>query len=123
LTISAGTAAFVVLAALLGIEGLWERPLNHAHHPKLNVGMPRPDYGKGRDPVGGNDLGGRGGVRAERLWPRMVGAAALLVLGGAISLPFTQIAAAVTFGVGLIALAAAVIVPHLAVYRLLLSSL
>jgi len=115
LTIAAGTAAFVVLAALLGVEALWGRPLNHAHHPELDVGTLDKTTGRATSLLVGMTWAAAAGMLAwgGRSAARIGGAVALLVMGGVISLQFNEIANAAAFGLGLIAFAAALILPRL----------
>ncbi|MFZ2029818.1 MAG: hypothetical protein WAU68_05895 [Vitreimonas sp.] len=117
LTISAATAAFVVLGALLGAEALWGRPLNHAHHPDLDIGTLDRTTGRATSVLVGMTWAVAAGLVAwgKRSWPRTIGAAAMLILGGVISLQFNEISNAVAFGVGLTAFAGALIAPRLAV--------
>lgn len=117
LTISAATGAFVVLAALLGIEALWGRPLNQTLHPELDIGTLDRTTGRATTVLVGMTWAVAAGFIAwgARTWRRMMGAALLLGAGGIISLQFNEIANAVAFGVGLIAFAAALLAPRLAV--------
>ena len=117
LTISAGTAAFLVLVVLLGVEALWGRPLNHAHHPELDIGTLDRTTGRATTVLVGMTWAVATGLVAwgQRSWRRNAGAIAVLAAGGAISLQFNEIANAVAFGVGLIAFAGALIAPRLAV--------
>ncbi|MBI3439322.1 MAG: O-antigen ligase family protein [Proteobacteria bacterium] len=116
LTNSTGTASFVVLAILLGIEALWSRPFNHALHPTLDIGTLDKTTGRATSVLIGMtwaSAAGCVGWGPSRL--RVMGMVALLALGGALSLQFNQIANAVAFGIGLIAFALALIAPRLAI--------
>ena len=106
-----------MLAALLAIEALWARALNHAHHPELDIGTLDRTTGRAATVLVGMTWAAAAGALAwgTRSWRRITGAASLLVIGGAISLQFNEIANAVAFGVGLIAFVAAFIAPRLAV--------
>jgi O-antigen ligase len=117
LTISAGTGAFIVLGVLLGIEAIWARPFNHALHPALDVGTLDRTTGRATSVLVGMAWPVAAGCLAwgKRSWPRLAGAGALLGLGGAISLQFNEIANAAAFGIGLIAFAAALIVPRVTI--------
>ncbi|MBS0386660.1 MAG: hypothetical protein JSS00_15065 [Proteobacteria bacterium] len=114
-TFAAGLAAFLVLAALLGVEALWRRPLNHALHPTYDLGTLDVTTGRATSVlvlmVWGCAVGIIGWGRASPA--RIAAAAAILVAGGALSLQFSELANATAFGFGAAAFALAWLAPRL----------
>lgn len=115
LTLVGATAAFIVLSLLLGVEAGFDMPLNRAVQPDL------PDGELNRNPSRGLI------VLLALTWPviawlmsrRATGysalAAAVAIVCFALSLQFDQISTVAGFGIGALTLAAALLLPRLAI--------
>ena len=116
LTFAAGLAAFLVMAALLGVEAALGRPLNHAHHPEFDTGFIDRTTGRAASVLVLMTWSSAAGLVAwgSATAARIAGAITLLCIGGAISLQFNQVSNAIAFGVGAVGFMLALLAPRLA---------
>jgi O-antigen ligase len=113
LTLAAGLAAFIVLAALLAVEAAWGLPLNRAAQPGAPMGELGRNTSRGAIvllaltwPVAAHLLGGgKAGAGAAIL---------ALIASAALSLPFGQLAHPIALAAGLAAFALAFAAPRFA---------
>lgn len=115
LTRAGGLAACIVLAALLGIEAIWEMPINRAAQPDTELGDLGRNLARGSIVL----LAMIWAVAASQLqaggfWRRLA-AWAVIIVGGVLMAAFDQAAAVVAFGVGLAAFALAFAAPRFAI--------
>lgn len=113
---AAGLAAFLVLAALLTIEAVWQMPINRAARPDAELGD------LGRNLMRGSVvlLAMVWAVAASQLqegaaWRGIV-AFLVLLAGAALMVPFEQAAAVLGFALGFAAFALALVAPRLAIW-------
>lgn len=117
LTSAAGLAAFLVLAALLGVEALAGRPISHALHPEMVLTDIDRTTGRASSVLVLMSWAGAGGLIAwgGASMPRIAGAASVLAIAGLVSLQFGELANVVAFAAGAGVFALAFLVPRLAV--------
>lgn len=115
LVLAGATAAFAVLAVLLGVEAAFGLPLNRAMSPDLPFGELNRNPSRGLVvllalvwPVIATLIAGGGSVRK-------LGAVGAIGVGGALSLQFGQDSTAVGFGFGLIAFGLAFLAPAIVI--------
>lgn len=115
LTLAAGGAAFIVLAALLTIEAAWGLPLNRGAQPGSDLGELGRNTSRGAIVL----LGLTWATAAALLAPggpvRMLAAAAALAVSAALAAPFGQLAHPIAYLAGLAAFLLALAAPRLAV--------
>ncbi len=117
LTFASGLAAFFVMAALLGVEALFGRPINQALHPEMAITDIDRTTGRATSVLvlmtwaSAAALIAWGGASIARI----VGAIVVLCVGAFVSLQFGELANALAFAVGAIVFAIAFLAPRMSV--------
>lgn len=117
LTFASGLAAFLVMAAVLGVEAIWGRSINHALHPEMVLTDIDRTTGRATSVL---VLMGWAGAAGLIAWggasiARITGAVAVLAIAGVVSLQFGELANAAAFAAGAIVFAFAFLAPRIAV--------
>lgn len=115
LTLAGAAAAFVVLAALLGIEAALDMPLNRAAEPGLPLGELNRNPSRGLIVLLAMVWPVVAWLLASGSWLQRVFALGVVIACAALSLQFDQLSTAIGFGAGLIVFVIAFALPRLAI--------
>lgn len=115
LTLAGAAAAFVVLAALLGVEAAFGMPLNRAAEPDLPWGELNRNPSRGLIVLMALVWPVTAWLLASGRWSQRILALVVIVACAALSLQFDQLSTAIGFGAGLIVFLIALALPRLAI--------
>jgi len=99
LTLAGATAAFVALAAFLGVEAAFGMPINHAIQPDVSWGELNRNPSRGLIVLLALTWPVIGGLLAQRRTWSFTLAALIMIAGAALSLQFDQLVTAIGFGI------------------------